>query len=111
MILKLGEAGAVHILLSSQVLEEIEDVLRRKAPDQLPGLALLLDRAMVEVVNPASGELKRRCLEIIRHSGDAQILADAWESALCIPGDIGCESFLRECHRSRKYPLPSRYTG
>ena len=33
MILKLGEAGAIRLLVCPQVLDEIESALRRKAPD------------------------------------------------------------------------------
>jgi predicted nucleic acid-binding protein len=49
MLLKLGEAGAVELLVSSQVLEEIEDVIRRKAAQLLPSLALLLDRSRAKI--------------------------------------------------------------
>ncbi len=77
MILKLGEAGLVHFLISSQVLSELEDVLRRKAPQSLPNLALLLDRCQVSVVNNKDGEVKERCMKFINHSRDALVMADA----------------------------------
>ena len=48
MLLKLGEAGVVELLVSSQVLEEIEDVIRRKAAQLLGTLALLLDRSQAK---------------------------------------------------------------
>lgn len=35
MLLKLGETGAIRLLVSSHVLDEIERALRRKAPDTL----------------------------------------------------------------------------
>ena len=50
MLLKLGEAGVVQLLVSAQVLEELETVIRRKAEGLLPNLALLLDRSQVQVL-------------------------------------------------------------
>ncbi|GAB4432189.1 MAG: hypothetical protein Fur0044_29720 [Anaerolineae bacterium] len=78
MILKLGEAGAVSLLVSSQVLSEIEGVLRRKAPDSLGLLAVLLDRSGVEVVSPPPPELIQQIEILIGHPGDAVVLAAGW---------------------------------
>lgn len=77
MLLRLGEVGVVHLLLSRQVLSEIEQVLRRKAERHLPTLVILLDRSHAEVVTDAPAELVQQCREWILHMGDAQILADA----------------------------------
>lgn len=79
MLLRLGEAEAVHLLVSSQVLEEIEDVIRRNAAQFLPTLAVLLDRSQVSIVPPASPEVLERCRALVQHPGDARILADAWQ--------------------------------
>jgi len=78
MILRLGELGAIRLLVSPQVLEEIERTLRRKAPNSLGTLALLLDRSRVEVVlsPPPRSVLKSPVLT--GHLGDAQVLAAAW---------------------------------
>lgn len=38
MILKLGEAGAIRLLVSPQVLAEAESALRRKAPETCGGI-------------------------------------------------------------------------
>ena len=80
MILKLGEAGALIILVSPQVLAEIQDVVGRKAPGQLSKLALLLDRSQVEVVPSAPPDRIAECMHLTRHPGDARALADAWTS-------------------------------
>ena len=80
MILKLGEAGAISLLVSIQVLQESERALRRKAPDSLASLALLLDRTSMSVVPAASAETVTKCQALIRHAGDALILAATWES-------------------------------
>jgi predicted nucleic acid-binding protein len=80
MLLRLGEAGVVELLVSSQVLAEIDDVIRRKAPQQLATLAVLLDRIQASIAPAAPPELAARCRELITHPNDARILADAWHN-------------------------------
>ncbi len=77
MILKLGEARAIRLLVSPQVLDEIESALRRKAPDMLGLLALLLDRSGVEVVPAPMPEAVQDSQALTGHLGDAQVLAAA----------------------------------
>ena len=77
MILKLGEAGAVALLVSPQVIKEAEGALKRKAPEALPFLAILLDRGGVTVANAASHKSAAALSSITGHPGDAQIVADA----------------------------------
>ncbi len=79
-ILRLGEAGLLQLLVSAQVLKELEDALRRKAPAALGALTLLLDRAGVEVVDEPSAVVVARSQELITHPGDALVLAAAWEA-------------------------------
>ena len=81
MLLRLGEAGAVKLLVSAQVLREIEEVIRRKATQHLPTLALLLDRSQTEVVTPARVDIMEFCQTLVPHPGDARILSDAWLSS------------------------------
>ncbi len=78
MLLKLGEAGILHLLLGTQVLSEIEHVLRRKAPQALSELVLLLDRSRVQVVPKPDMVLESRCRKLVDHPGDARVLAEAW---------------------------------
>lgn len=80
LILRLGEAGALQIVLSQQVLNELDEALRRKAPHLLPTLALLLDRVQAEIASPGSTEQYEACLALAGHPGDAHILADAWQA-------------------------------
>lgn len=95
MILRLGEAGVVQIVVSSQVLAEIESVLRRKNPDALANLAVLLDRAQV-FVNPEApdDDLLASCLALARHPGDAQVLADACQAGVDFFATLDREHFL-----------------
>jgi predicted nucleic acid-binding protein len=78
VLLRMGEARAAHLFVSSQVLGELEDVIRRKAPQHLATLTILLDRAQTEIGQTAPLELVERSRKLAVHSGDAHILADAW---------------------------------
>ena len=80
MILKLGEAGVIRLLVSSQILQELDTVLRKKAPDFLGALSLILDRSDVKVVTQPSQETIKRCEAFVQHTGDALIIASAWEN-------------------------------
>ena len=80
VILKLGEAGAVTLLVSPQVIKEAEGALRRKAPDALPLLAILLDRSGVTVAGTAPHKSAATLSIVTGHAGDAQIVADALQA-------------------------------
>jgi predicted nucleic acid-binding protein len=77
MVLRLGEAGAVQIVVSRQVLAELELTLRSKAPHALATLAVLLDQLRVEVAPEPGREVLATCRELVGHPGDAMILAAA----------------------------------
>ncbi len=86
MILKLGEAGAIQLLVSSQVLTELDNVLRRKAPKILGVLTLLLDQSGVKIVATPPPEILAECQSLIAYPPDAQVLAAAWNA--------GCDYFV-----------------
>lgn len=80
MILKLREIGTVNLLVSSQVLREIEGVLRKKSPGNLGYLTLLLDRSRINIISNPSEEILKKCTDLIPHKWDAQVIGSAWES-------------------------------
>ncbi|MBI2486936.1 MAG: PIN domain-containing protein [Deltaproteobacteria bacterium] len=80
MILKLGEAGVIRLLASPQVLSEIERALRRKAPDMLGILALILDRSGIAISPEPTEEAVGKTRSLIGHPGDVRVLAAAMES-------------------------------
>ena len=80
VILKLGEAGAVTLLLSPQVIKEAEGALKRKAPEALPLLAILLDRSGATVAGTAPHKLAAALFSVTGHPGDAQVVADALQA-------------------------------
>jgi predicted nucleic acid-binding protein len=77
MLFKLGEVEAVQLLVSPQVLTEAEGVVRRKAPESLGLLAMLLDRSKIEVAQAPSHETVNKALALTDHQGDAEVLAAA----------------------------------
>ena len=77
LILKLGEAGAVSLWVGPWVLREAEAVLTRKSPRSNPYVALLLDRAGVQVGEEATTEATEQALSAVDYAPDAQVLAEA----------------------------------
>ena len=86
MILRLGEAEAVQSWVSSQILTELENVLRRKAARALGNLTLLLSRSGVKIVPPPEPEFLELSRNLLSYQPDAQILAAAWSA--------GCDYFV-----------------
>ena len=79
MILRLGEAGVINIQVCALVLNEIDNVFRKKSPDNLSYLALILDRSGTTVAPNPNEDLFRKCYQLLPHKGDAEIIAAAWE--------------------------------
>lgn len=80
MLLKLGEAQAVKLYVNSHVLQEIEVVLRRKSPQSLGALALLLDHSRITLTSQISEDQIAICRSMVNYAPDAVVLAAAWEA-------------------------------
>lgn len=79
LILKLGEAGAVSLWIGPCVLHEAEAVLKHKSDASRPLMALLLDRAQVQVGPEAGTEALTQAQSVVEYVPDAQVLAEALE--------------------------------
>lgn len=78
-IIVLAEIGLIRVIVSSQVLEEAERNLSRKAPKALPFYRQVIASLGLEMVNePAPGKVAE-CAEVIE-AKDAPILAAAMEA-------------------------------
>lgn len=111
MILKLGEAGAIRLLVSPQVLAEAESALRRKAPETLGLLAVLLDRSRAEVVPAPTPEAIQASQALTGHPGDAQILAAAWAIGADYFVTLDREHFLDQPDLRGAVPFPLSMPG
>lgn len=76
-ILQLAEAGLVQLIVSSQVLAEIEGVLREKRADQLPGLLQLLDICNVQIISNDKPDRLKTARRWVAYAPDAVVIADA----------------------------------
>ena len=105
-ILKLAEAGLVTPAVSPQVLSEIENNLRRKAPDLLGKLAVLLDRVGLVLAGTAPGPRYEAALALTGHPGDGRVLADAWESVTDFFVTLDRQHFLDNEGLRASLPFP-----
>lgn len=105
-ILHLGELGAIAILLNSQVISEIERALRQKAPGELGSLALLLDRAQVEICEGPSEKTLHECQQIIPISADALSIASAWDAGVDYFVTLDRRHFLENFALREAVPFP-----
>ncbi len=76
-LLKLGESDAIQIWIGPTVLQEADEVFRRKAPDLLPMLAVLLHQAQAQVGPAATGEPQACADALVDYVPDARIVAEA----------------------------------
>lgn len=65
MVFRLGEIGYLQLMAGKQVLKECEEVVRRKAPETLPELAVLLDVVNLVVTPEASVEHLERARALV----------------------------------------------
>jgi len=106
LLLKMGEVGAIRLLVSAQVLHELEGALRRKAPDRLGLLALLLDRAQIELVPPPPASTVQACQALTGHPGDAYVLAAAWVAEVNYMVTLDRRHFLDNAALREAVPFP-----
>jgi predicted nucleic acid-binding protein len=106
MILKLGEAGAVNIMVCSRVLNEIESVIRKKAPENIGYLALILERSRTSVAPNPSEDMLGRCDQLLPHKADADIIASAWEFQTDYFVTLDREHFIDNSSLAQEIPFP-----
>lgn len=76
-LLQLGEAGLIQLIISQDVLDELDRVIRKKAPEVLGTLALVLDRARVVIAPRPKPAPIADAERWTGHAGDARIVAAA----------------------------------
>jgi predicted nucleic acid-binding protein len=73
----LAETGVLKLVVGPIVLEECDEVIRRKAPGSSPRLAQLLAAAQTETSAPPSKRQIKTAQSYVRYAPDAHVLAEA----------------------------------
>jgi len=76
-LLQLGETRLVSVWVGPRVLGEADTVFRRKAPDLLPLLAGLIDRANIQIGPPPEEAQLLQAGAVVSYKPDAYVLAEA----------------------------------
>ena len=105
MILKLGEAEALQIMISSPVLTEVERALQKKAPGTLGALALILDRSNALILPNPKKELIKACENLVNHPGDARVLASVWDVEIDFFVTLDRKHFIENRARKKRAPF------
>lgn len=79
-ILRLGEVGLCQLLVSQEVLAELEKNIQAKARRRVADVALLLDRCRVEVALSPAQTVVQHCQHMIGYPADAVVLAAALDA-------------------------------
>lgn len=106
LILRLAESGVVELVISSQIIAEAEGALRRRAPEVLGHLALLLDRARCQVVTNPTLEQVKAWQSVISYLPDAAVLAAALAAQADYLVTLDRRHFLENSVLMTSPPLP-----
>jgi predicted nucleic acid-binding protein len=79
LLLKLGEAGAVDMRVSREVLGDCDRVLRRINPERVKQLAVILHQANIATTLDPNSETIAYCHDMTGYEPDARVLAAAVE--------------------------------
>ena len=77
LLFHLAHVGTIQLLVGKGVLQEAEEVMRRKAPELLGWLAQLLDEAGVEISQSPTAAQQKKAQSLLSYSPDASVLAQA----------------------------------
>lgn len=106
MLFKLGEAGAVKLLISSHVSIEIDGVIRRKSPTHFATFTHLLEQSQVAIVDDPPSDLIERCTLLTAYAADGIVLAAAWNSHVDFFVTLDREHFLANQLLQSETPFP-----
>ena len=77
LLFHLAHASTIQLLVGKGVLQEAEEVMRRKAPELLGLLAQLLDEAGVEICDEPTSKQLEEAGTLIGYAPDANVFAQA----------------------------------
>lgn len=106
MILKLGEAGALQLMTNRDVLSELERAFRKKAPELLGELAILLDRSRLEIgPSPPKQDVEKN-LNLVGYLGDARIITAAQSMEADYFVTLDRKHFIENTQLVNEVPFP-----
>ena len=76
-LFKLGEASVITLWVGPTVLAEMDAVLTRKSPGSKGALALLLDRAKVQIGPAPAPAMQAQAQAVVTYPPDADVVAEA----------------------------------
>jgi predicted nucleic acid-binding protein len=77
LLFHLAHAGAIRVIVGKGVLQEAEEVMRRKAPGSVGLLAQLLDELNVEISPAPTEKHLKEAQSLLKYPPDVSILAQA----------------------------------
>jgi predicted nucleic acid-binding protein len=110
-ILLLGEDQKIKLIISEQVIVEVERNLARKAPQALIFAREMIIRANLEIVRQPSPEDVRQHLDWIRHPADVPIFLAAYRARVDFLATLNTRHFLDDPEVARKSWLRRGTTG
>ncbi|OQW96124.1 MAG: hypothetical protein BWK77_06320 [Verrucomicrobia bacterium A1] len=111
VLFKLGEARALALLVSPQVLREAEGALKRKAPESLASFTVLLERTNANVGASAPEADAKKWAELTNHLGDARVIADAVAAEPDYLVTLDKEHLLGNSSLRKQLPFPMGTPG
>lgn len=103
---RLGEVGAVQLVVSSQVIIELENAIRKKAPHLLGLMTFMLDRSDVEIVKKVSKQHLKSFEEDTGHEADARIICAALGANISYFVTFNRKHFLGPLQNRPNLPFP-----
>ncbi len=110
-LFSLGEAHALQLWCSQDVLAELDTVLRQKIPQQLPVVSAWLAKIRLQLVEPPSIRSVRKLQRLVGHPKDAVVLAAAVDSGVGYLVTLDREHMLNNPSLRRALAFPMGTPG
>lgn len=105
-LFKLGEARQLQLLVSKEVLTECEGALRKKLPEQLGNLAVMLDTSRVQILGSPNEAVRAKCRQVLSYENDVLVIAAAWEARVDYFVTLDRQHFLDNAALRAAAPFP-----
>lgn len=105
-LVRLGELRSVSLVVSSQVLAELDRTVNSKASQIIADVAVILNEARLAVVDPAPIALVNYCESLTGYDNDAHVLAAAWHAHVDFFVTLDRKHFLSNETLIQESPFP-----